>query len=89
MHLNINNCKLNSGEILFIVMNLMENDHLMALHLGFNDFDDQSKNLTKILLGVETEQSLIWKLDMEKRQQKVKMINNKNCDFLISRNLKK
>ena len=88
VHLNLNNCKLNSSEILFIIMNLMENDHMMVIHLGFNDLDEPSKNLSKILLGNETEESLIYKLNLDKLKQKVNLINNNQSDFLVSRTLK-
>lgn len=71
VHLNLNDCKLNSSEIIFLVMNLIENEHMMVVHLGYNDIDEASKNLCKILLGIETEESLIYKLNMEKQKKKV------------------
>ena len=60
----------------------------MVIHLGFNDLDEPSKNLSKILLGNETEESLIYKLNLDKLKQKVNLINNNQSDFLVSRTLK-
>ena len=85
VHLNLDNCKLTSSEIIYFVMCLLENDHLMVVHLGQNEFDIPSRNLVKILLGVETEDSLLYKLNMEKQNTHGKMIKNNIAEFLIYR----
>ena len=36
-------------------MNLLENDNIMVVHLGYNELDLPSRNLIKVLLGEETE----------------------------------
>jgi len=69
-------------------MNLLENDNIMIVHLGYNELDLPSRNLIKVLLGEETEKSLLYKLNLEGNKRPLEMIQNKKVDFLLSRTLK-
>ena len=52
VHLDVSHCKLGSYDMVYFALCLMENEHIMAVHLGFNNYDEQSREVTKILLGV-------------------------------------
>ena len=51
IHLDVSSCGLTGPDLVYMTLCLLENNHIMALHLGYNNCDENCKNVIKALLG--------------------------------------
>ena len=61
IHLDISSCGLSGYDLVYMSLCLLENNHIMAIHMGNNNCADSYKNTIKALLGAN-EQDLLHKL---------------------------
>ena len=85
IHLDVSKCGLSGHDQVYLTLCLLENNNIMALHLGYNNSDENTKNVIKALLGAN-EQDLLHKINSKPKKNK-EFLKNKHHDFLLQRHL--
>lgn len=81
IHFDIRNCKLTKEEILFIVVCLRDNPSIMAIHLGCNSIDYDTRVISRKILNAKVKHAMRSEIQIA---QNLKTAEDKNLVLILN-----